>query len=88
VRALGSAKEDTRTLAYMLLAKRGRRAIPVLLQEARKGRQTAGVLQVLGDIGDPGIVPELEPFAHSDDPAVAAAARESIEVLQEAEQYS
>ena len=88
VAALGSRNEDKKTSAYMLLVKLGSRAAPHLLEAAREGRETASVLQVLGDLGDRELVSELEVFAGSDDPTVAAAARESMDALLEEEESS
>jgi HEAT repeat protein len=81
VSALGSDREDTAMTAYMALVKLGPRIAPQLLNEARRGRQTAAVLQVFGDHGDQTIVPELEEFARSSDPAVAKAARDAVALL-------
>ena len=68
--------------AYMALVKLGPGSAARLLEEAKKGRQTASVLQVLGDLGEPGIIPELEEFTRSPDQKVAEAARESLDALR------
>ena len=81
VSALGSPHEDTSMAAYMALTKLGPRNAPRLLEEAKKGPHTASLVQLLGDLGDPSIIPDLEPFAGSPDPEVASAARESIDAL-------
>ncbi len=86
VAALGSSDEDTSTAAYMALVKLGPRIAPYLLEEAHKGVQTTGVLQVLGDLDDRNLIPELEHFANSNDSEIAAAARESLQSLQEEEE--
>jgi HEAT repeat protein len=85
VSALGSPDEDTSMAAYMALAKLGPRNAPRLLEEAKKGPHTASLVQLLGDLGDPSIIPQLEPFAGSPDPKVASAARESIDALRTAD---
>ena len=82
VPALGSPDSDTSTAAYMVLVKLGPRIAPHLLNAAGEGRQTAHVLQVLGDLGDKRIISALEEFAQSSDGAVATAARDSIEALR------
>lgn len=86
VAALGSGDEDTSTAAYMALVKLGPRIAPCLLEEAHKGVQTADVLQVLGDLDDRNLIPELERFANSNNSEIAAAARESLQSLQEEEE--
>lgn len=82
VGALGSDDEDTSMAAYMALVKLGPRVGGLLVDEARKGNQTAGVLQVLGDLGDPTFISDLAGFESSTDPAVVKAARESISALR------
>lgn len=86
VTALGSENEDTATAAYMALVKLGPRVCDHLLQAARAGRETAGVLRLLGDMGDRSLIPEVEPFLEAPDPAVAEAARESVEMLSRREE--
>ena len=71
--------------AYMALVKLGPRNAAMLLEEARQGGNTASLLQLLGDLGEPGIIPDLEEFAQSPDTDIASAARESIAALQEGE---
>jgi HEAT repeat protein len=86
VSALGSDDEETSMAAYMALVNlSSREAVPkMLLAEAAKGHETAAILQVLGDVGDPGLIPALEVYTASEDAKVADAARESIEALREA----
>jgi hypothetical protein len=86
VSALGSDDEETSMAAYMALVKLGsREPVPkMLLAEAAKGHETAAILQVLGDVGDPRLIPALEVYTASADVKVADAARESIEALREA----
>lgn len=85
VRAMASADEDTATAAYMALVKLGPSNAVKLVEMAKVGPATANLLQLLGDLGDPSIIPDLEEFARSSDLAVASAARESIAVLRWAE---
>ena len=81
VRALGSADEDLRTIAGMLLAKAGKSAEP-LLQEALDRRENLPmILTLLADIGDSRLEPEIRAFSHDQDPNVAKAAREALRVL-------
>jgi len=82
VYALGSPDEDTSVAAYMALVKLGPRNAKRLLEEAKKGQQTASLLQVLGDLHESSIIPDLEEFARSPDRKVADAARESLEALR------
>ena len=84
VRALGSANESKSAAAYMLLVKAGPRARRHLLEAADEGRQTAGVLQILADQGDPEVLPELERYTDAGDARVAEAAFTAVEVLRRA----
>lgn len=81
VDALASNDEDERMIAGILLTRAGRRAEPLLEQALRDGRHLPMVIAVLGSIGDPAMLPELQPFAESDDPDVASAARDAIRVI-------
>lgn len=83
VDVLGSPSEDARTMAYMALVKLGPKHSSKLVEFAKSGRQTARVLQVIGDVGDREVVADLEQFASSDDEAVASAASESIAAIKE-----
>lgn len=78
VDALDAEDEDVRSIAGILLTRAGRRAEPLLEEALARGEHVPMVLSVLGSIGDPEIVPDLRPFARSDDPDVARAAREAI----------
>ena len=82
VRALGSPNEETSMAAYMVLVKLGPRNADRLLAKAKQGLGTASIVQVLGDMGDRRLIPDLEVFTQSSDPQVASAARDSIELLQ------
>ena len=44
---------------------------------------TTGVIQVLGDMGDSSLIPELERYAEADNSKIAEVARESIEALRD-----
>jgi HEAT repeat protein len=79
VKALDSSNEDTSMAAYMALVKLGRKYSKAVLQSCPK--PSAGVIQVLGDMGDASVIPELERFAS--DSELAAIARESIEALKD-----
>ena len=81
VEALAAEDEDVRTIAGILLTKAGRRAEPLLGEALRDGRHIPMVIGVLGSIGDPDVLPELRPFARSNDPEVARAARDAIRVI-------
>jgi HEAT repeat protein len=85
IRALGSPNEETKMAAYMALVKLGPRNADRLLTAARQGQRTAGIVQLLGDLGDRGLISELDEFTRSSDPKVAAAARDSIDLLQSAD---
>ena len=81
VKALDSSNEDTRTAAYMALVKLGPNYAKEVLKTA--GDATSGVIQVLGDMGDPSLIPELERYAATDNSKIAEVARESIEALKD-----
>ena len=81
VDALASDDEDERTVAGILLTRAGRRAEPLLEEALKDGRHLAMVIGVLGSIGDPAVLPEIQPFVQSKDPEVANAARDAIRVI-------
>lgn len=81
--ALGSSHEDVSMAAYMALVKLGPKIAPRLLEEARQGRHTAKVVQVIGDQGDRSFIPELERFLRWKDTEVATAAADSIAALRQ-----
>ena len=83
VDALGSPSEDARTMAYMALVKVGSKHTSKLVEMAKSGRQTASVLQVLGDVADAGLLGELEEFAASNSEEIASAAKGSIDAIKE-----
>ncbi len=83
VRKLGPGNEDRSEAAYMVLVKLGPRIAAHLLNEARAGSNAPAVLQILGDQGDRRIIPALEEFCDSPDQEIAAAARESEEILRQ-----
>ena len=79
--ALAADDEDVRVIAGMLLTKAGRRAEPLLEEALKDGRHLPMVIGVLGSIGDPDVVPELQSYVQSEDPEVANAARDAIRVI-------
>ena len=81
VRALGSQNEDVRTIAGMFLVNAGKRAEPLLEEALREGRQVPMVIDVLGSIGDPQVIPDLRPLTQNPDPEIAQAAREAIRTI-------
>ena len=81
VDALASDDEDERTVAGILLTRAGRRAEPLLEEALKDGRHLPMVIGVLGSIGDPAVLPDLQPFVQSKDPEVANAARDAIRVI-------
>ena len=82
VEALAEEDEDVRTIAGVLLTKSGRRAEPLLGEALDQGKHVPMVISVLGSIGDRKVLPKIRPFAHSDDPQVARAARYAIAVIE------
>ncbi len=85
ISTLDSPNEDASMAAYMALVKLGPKNAAKLVEEARQGACTASLMQVLGDLGEPGVIPALEEFAQSTDCEIAEAARESITALREQE---
>lgn len=83
VDALENPNEDVSMAAYMALVKLGKKYAKVALLSRAGQPLSTSVLQVLGDMGDTDLIPELEPFAQSADENLAAAARESIAALHE-----
>ena len=82
VAAMNSLDEDTSMAAYMALVKLGPRNAQRVVQEMKMGQQTEDLIQLLGDLGDPSVISYLEGFTNSDDPALASAARESLDLLR------
>lgn len=82
VAAMSSLDEDTSMAAHMALVKLGPGNAQRVVQEMKTGRQTTGLIQLLGDLGDPSVIPYLEEFTNSDDPGLASAAQESLDVLR------
>jgi HEAT repeat protein len=82
VRALGSADENIRSIAGILLAKSGKRAEGLLLEAANRRENLPAVLTVFGSIGDPALIPILRPFTNDPNPEVAKAAREALKVIE------
>ncbi len=82
VAAMSSLDEDTSTAAYMALVKLGPRNAQRVVHELKTGQQTAGLIQLLGDLGDPTVISYLEEFTNSDDLGLASAAQESLDMLR------
>jgi HEAT repeat protein len=82
VAAMSSLDEDTSMAAYMALVKLGPIYAQRVVREMKMGEETAGLIQLLGDLGDPSVISYLEEFTKSDDPALASAARESLDLLR------
>lgn len=83
IAALESEDEETSMGAYMALVRLGGKSTPTLLKQAIEGNQTANLLQILGDQGDPEIIPQLQQFRDMPDKAISEAAKDSIEQLKE-----
>lgn len=82
VNALESGPEETSTAAYMALVKLGPDYAEAVLQHYGDATPPAGIVQLLGDMGNRDVIPELERLAGSADAEIAATARESIEALE------
>ena len=86
IHALNSDDENIRTIAGMFLVQTGQRAEPLLEEALHKGQYLPMVINVLGSIGDPGVVSELRPFTKDRDPEIAQAAQEAIRAIDFASQ--
>lgn len=76
--ALASSDETNRTAAGILLVRAGGRALPLLRGNLARGLAVPLTLRVLGDLGGAQARAEIEPYARSADPAVAAAAADAL----------
>lgn len=76
--ALAAPDEHLKMLAATLLGRAGRRAEPLLVAALRQRRALPTVIILLGDLEDPRLRPEIEPFAADADPEVARAARDAL----------
>lgn len=81
IHALNSDDENIRTIAGMFLVQTGQRAEPLLEEALHKGQYLPMVINVLGSIGDPGVVSELHPFTQDSDPEIARAAQDAIRAI-------
>ncbi len=82
LQGLSSEDESVRTIAAILLARGGDKAvalISVTIQERSSLRQS---LVLAGTLGAQSLAPELEKFSNDPDPAVAAAAKEGLRRLE------
>lgn len=81
VESLGDPDETTRTLAGMLVVKAGRRAIPLLQECMTREKYLPMVIRLAADVGATELVAQIRHFADADDPNVARAARDALELL-------
>jgi HEAT repeat protein len=82
VKALGSADENIRSIAGILLVKSGKRAEGLLLKAMDRRENLPIVLTVLGSIGDPALIPQFRQFTNDQNAEVARAAREALRVIE------
>ncbi len=81
LQALGSADENVRTLAGMFLVQAGPRAERLLAESLNARKDLPMVLFILGSIGNHRFEPELRRFSEDQDPQVARAARDALQVM-------
>ena len=82
IQALASRDENVRVVAGMSLVKGGNRALP-LLRDALDSRSVlAMVITIIGDIGDPSALKDLEPYLNDGDLQVQKAAQAACELLR------
>jgi len=79
--ALGSADEDVRTAAGMLLVQAGKRAEPLVADAIQRRAHLSHVLVIAGDIGAAGLASDLRRFSTDADPEVARAAQDGLRIL-------
>jgi len=81
VRHLGDPHEDTRAVAGMLLAKGGRRALPLLAEAADRREHLECVLPMLADLGETRYEPLMRDLASHPEPLLAKTGRDSLALL-------
>ncbi len=81
VKALGSTDEDERAIAGMLLVQGGKRAEPLVADAIRRREHLPIVLLIAGDIGASSLEPDLRHLTTDQDPDVARAASDALEIL-------
>ena len=74
-------KEPIRDLSGMLLVKCKRRAVPLLLEALNSKYQIPLVLILLASIGNPNLIPTVEPYLNDANPDIAMAARDAMNIL-------
>jgi len=79
---LASDDETVRMLAGMFLVRNGRRSLPVLREALARREQLPTVLTMLADIATPESEELIRPLVDDADPAVAAAARSALDILE------
>jgi hypothetical protein len=75
---LASEDETSRTAAGILLVRAGARSLPLLRANLQRGMALPMTLRILGDIGGAAAQREIEPYARSQDPAIARAAADAL----------
>lgn len=78
---LSSSDETVRTLAGMFLVRSGRRSLPILRETLTRREQIPTVLTMLADIGAPESESEIRAFVTDNDPDVARAAKQALDLL-------
>src|SRR5213592_3428183 len=68
---LGDPREDTRAVAGMLLAKAGRKALPLLTEAADRREHLECVLPMLADLGETRYEPLMRDLAANPEPLLA-----------------
>lgn len=82
IHALASNDENVRVIAGMALVKGGNRALPLLRDALDSQSVLAMVITIIGDIGDPSALKDLEPYLNDGDLQVQKAARTACELLR------
>lgn len=81
INAFSSSDENVRTIAGMLVVKRGKTALPLLREALGMHHAVAMVLAIMGDIGDSGAAGDVARFVGDPDVKIDKAARAALVLL-------
>ncbi|HYL75074.1 MAG TPA: hypothetical protein VEU96_12765 [Bryobacteraceae bacterium] len=81
IRGLKSPDENNRMISGMFLVKSGQRAVPLLREALARKESLPLVIRIIADLGAKEFRPDLERLSKSEDPEVAAAAKDAMRLL-------
>jgi hypothetical protein len=76
--ALSSPNEEVSMMAYMALCKVGRKHAAQIAKWVDKRGPTPGTVQLLADLGDLSVLPQLESYVNSEDPEIVEATKTAL----------